>query len=95
MQWARFPSAPEWTHTCVSYLLDGIETHDVSLLAQMAAVEGDTEEGGKREEFQATAAHLLPKDPVVRRKTTGVKHRAAKISEVNANDFEVEPKMGI
>ena len=50
------------------YLLDRIETHVASLLAQMAAVEGDNKEGGKREDFEAAAAHLLPKDPVARRK---------------------------
>ena len=34
-------------HTRIRYLLDGIEAHDASLLAQMAAVEADTEEGEK------------------------------------------------
>ena len=46
----------------------------------MVAGEVDTGKRGKREDFEASAAHLLPKDPVARRKTPGVKREGAEIS---------------
>ena len=53
--------------TRVEYLLDAIETADVSLQSAMALVRNDTDPiTGKRYDFKATATCLLPHDPVAK-----------------------------
>ena len=57
--------------TRVRYLLEGIETQDAQLLTAIEAVRGDqTPVTGKANNFEAAAAHLQPRCPVTRRKTS-------------------------
>ena len=83
-------------HSRVGYLLDAIESDDAGLQAAMANVEDDTGVGGKRGEFEAAVAYLLPKDPVVKRKQTDGKRLAGEISDTSATvgDFGTKPGIG-
>ena len=53
--------------TRVGYLMTAIECSDPKLQAAMANIDGDSGPGGKRSDFEAAAAYLLPKDPVASR----------------------------
>ena len=76
--------------TRVGYLLDGIENNDLQLQAAMANIYDDLGTAtvpGKRSDFEATAAYLLPKDPVVRRRATNDPNRSsADIGAVTSGD---------
>ena len=69
--------------TRVRYLINAIENDDAGLQAAMAGVEQDTGIGGMRSDFEKAAAHLLPKDPVVKKRIQA-KRSAAEISAVGA-----------
>ena len=62
----------------------------------MANVVDDTGLNGKRGEFEAAVAYLLPKDPVVKRKQTDGKRLADEISYTFASvgDFGMKPGIG-
>lgn len=86
-------------HSRVGYILDAIETDDAGLHAAMANVREDTAVGGKREDFEATAAYLLPKDPVARKRSqiqVNSKRGTVEISDVTAeiSDFGSKPGIG-
>ena len=55
-------------HSRVTYVLDAIESDDAGLQAAIANINGDTGVNGKRGDFEAAVAYMLPKDPVVKRK---------------------------
>ena len=55
-------------HTRVGYLLDSIESKDAALNAAIASVEEDQGPTGKRNDFESAVSHILPKDPVQRKK---------------------------
>ena len=55
-------------HSRVGLLLDGIECSDAGLQAAMASVRTDDGPDGKRNDFEAAASHLLPYDPVAKRR---------------------------
>ena len=55
----------------------------------MAAVESDNSPNGKRDDFELCAAHLLPKDPVLKKRAQS-KRSSAEISSSSA-----EQKCGI
>ena len=55
-------------YTRVTYLLDAIETSDAALQAAIALCRNDTGPTGKRSDFEATAAFMLPHDPVARKR---------------------------
>ena len=55
-------------HTRVGYLLEGIQSIDPGLQAAMASVKTDDGRDGMRNDFEAAAAHLLPYDPVAKKK---------------------------
>ena len=57
--------------TRVGYLLEAIQCGDAPLQAAMALVLNDDGVGGKRSDFEATAAFIIPKCPVARRKQQG------------------------
>lgn len=82
-------------HTRVGYLLEAIQCDDAGLQAAMASVRVDKEENGKRSNFEATASHLLPYDPVAKRRSTGTKRGAANISDTSANVAAFGAKSGI
>ena len=68
-------------HTRVGYLLEGIQCFDPGLQAAMASVRTDDGANGMRSDFEKAVAHLLPYDPVGRKRATGTKQPAANISD--------------
>ena len=54
-------------YTRVGYLINNIHTSDPKLQAAIAVVESDTNDGGKRNDFESAASYILPKDPVAAR----------------------------
>ena len=67
-------------HTRVGYLLENIQTSDAGLQAAMAQVKTDDGPDGKRNDFESTAAFLLPYDPVAK------KRRSQKRTNVEISD---------
>ena len=83
-------------HTRVTYLLDAIESSHPPLLAAMANIEDDSDTNGKRNNFELAVAYLIPKDPVVKRRTAeGTKRTQAEISNVTNTSSGGTPKTGI
>ena len=82
-------------HTRVGYLLEGIQCSDPGLQAVMASVRTDDGTNGMRSYFEKAAAHLLPYDPIARKRAAGTKRPAANISDTrgihgaNASAIEV------
>ena len=82
-------------HTRVGYLLEGIQCSDPGLQAAMASVRTDDGPNGMRNDFEKAAAHLLPYDPVARKRAAGTKRPAANISDTrgmhgpNASEIEI------
>ena len=69
-------------HTRVGYLLAGINCNDAGLQAAMASVQLDTGANGLRNDFEATATHLLPYDPVAKKRSASHNKRGtAEISD--------------
>lgn len=60
-------------HTRVGYILDAIENDDAGLQAAMANVRDDKGANGKRNDFERAVAHLLPADPVAKKRRTAIK----------------------
>ena len=67
----------------VRFMIDRIEYSDVSLHVVITMVDEDNTPGGKQHNFEAAAAHILPKDPVAKRRLLASKISAAQISLVN------------
>ena len=55
------------SHIRVSYLLDGLQCSDAGLQAAMASVRTDHGPQGMRNDFESTAVHHLPYDPVAKK----------------------------
>ena len=70
--------------TRVKYLLQGIECSDLDLKAAIAIVKADDQPGGMKSNFEATAAYIIPNDPVAKRRTTGKRPSA----EISAMDID-------
>ena len=68
-------------HMRVGYLLEGIQSMDPRLQAAMASVKMDDGPNGMRNDFEAAAAHLLPYDPVAKKKAA-MKRPVAQISSM-------------
>ena len=51
-------------HTRVGYLLEGVQCPDPGLQATMVSVRTDDGPDSMRNNFEATAAHILPYNPV-------------------------------
>lgn len=75
-------------HSRVGYLLDAIQTGDAGLNAAMASIRTDDGPTGMRNNFESAVAHLLPYDPVAKRRTTtaGSKRGVANISSIGDGD---------
>jgi hypothetical protein len=83
-------------HTRVGYLLAGIQCNDAGLQAAMASVKLDTAPiTGKRNDFEAAASHLLPYDPVAKKRTSGHKRGSGEISEITGEISSFGAKEGI
>ena len=76
-------------HTRVGYLLEGIQCSDAGLQAAMASVRTDDGPNGMRNNFEAAVAHLLPYDPVAKKRAAaGAKRQSAQISSVDNETSE-------
>ena len=69
-------------HSRVGFLLEAIQCSDPGLQAAMASIKTDNGLEGMRNNFEATAAHLLPYDPVAKKRSGGQKRGSAQISSV-------------
>jgi hypothetical protein len=67
-------------HTRVGFLLDAIQSNDAGL--QAAIVRTDDGPIGMRNDFEAAATHLLPYDPVAKKRLSGTKRGAGMTSSV-------------
>jgi hypothetical protein len=83
-------------HSRVGFILDAIKSDDAGLQAAMANILDDTGVDGKRGDFEAAVAYLLPKDPVVKRNQLDSKRSASEISDATAevSDFGSKPGIG-
>ena len=71
-----------YEHSRVGFLLEAIQCSDPGLQAAMASIKTDNGPEGMRNNFEATAAHLLPYDPVAKKRSGGQKRGSAQISSV-------------
>ena len=69
-------------HSRVGFLLEAIQCSDPGLQAAMASIKTDNGLEGMRNNFEATAADLLPYDPVAKKRSGGQKRGSAQISSV-------------
>ena len=69
-------------HSRVGFLLEAIQCSDPGLQAAMASIKTDNGLAGMRNNFEATAAHLLPYGPVAKKRSSGQKSGSAQISSV-------------
>jgi hypothetical protein len=80
--------------TRVGYLLDGIENNGPQLQTAIANIYNDVGTAaapGKRSNFEAASAYLLPKDPVTKRRNTAETGRATgNIGSTTVDDGEGE-----
>jgi hypothetical protein len=70
-------------HSRVGFLLDATQNNDAGLQAAIASVRTDDGPNGKRNDFEAAATHLLPYDPVAKKRLSGTKRGARIISTVS------------
>ena len=69
-------------HSRVGYLLDRIECGNAAFQATIVVVEEDDEPDGKKNKPEGAATHILPKDPVVKKRLLVAKRSATQISLV-------------
>ena len=82
-------------HTMFGYLLDALESQNPPLLAAMANIEEDNGISVKRNDFELAVAYILPKDPVLKRKSNeNNKRLQAHISDTNATYFDSKNGIG-
>ena len=60
-------------HTRLGYLLEGIQSVDAGLHTVMASVRTDDRPTGKHSNLEGTAIHILPYDPVVKKRSAVTK----------------------
>ena len=69
-------------HSRVEFLLEAIQRSDPGLQAAMASLKTDNGLEGMRNNFEASAAHLLPYDPVAKKRSSGYKRGSTQISSL-------------
>ena len=67
-------------HSRIGFLIDAIQCADAGLQAAMASVKMDNGPNGLWNNFERAVPHLLPYDPVGKKRATGIKHGSALIS---------------
>ena len=77
----------------IGYLFDGIKSENAELQAAIAMVEEEDVSGGKINAFEVVAAHILPKDPVTKRRLVAAKRATIQLSLVD--DGDEDSKVGI
>ena len=70
----------------VGFLLDAIQCSDASLQAAMASIRTNDRPDGMRNDFEQSAAHLLPYDPVAKKHAAGSSKRGS--AEASAVSYE-------
>ena len=73
-------------HSRVGFLIDAIQCADAGLQAAMASVKTDNGPNGLRNNFERAVSHLLPYDPVAKKRATGIKWGSALISLTEVHD---------
>ena len=73
-------------HSRVGFLIDAIQCANAGLQAAMASVKTDNGPHGLRNNFERAVSHLLPYDPVAKKRATGIKRGSALISFAEAHD---------
>ena len=74
-------------HSRVGFIIEGIQATDAGLQAAIASVKTSTAPDGLRNNFEACVAHLLPYDPVAKKRAEqGRKRGAAQISNVDVDE---------
>jgi hypothetical protein len=75
----------------VGFLLDAILSSDAGLQAAMASIKTDQTPTGLRNDFEAAATHLLPYDPVLKKRSdqAGGKRNSADISETTGEAVNI------
>ena len=82
-------------HTRVGYFLDALESQHPPLLAAMANIEEENGDTGKIINFDNSVAYIIPKDPVLKRRSTeNNKRTQAQISDTNATGFGSKTGIG-
>ena len=83
-------------HSRVGFLLEAIQCSDPGLQAAMASIKTDNSLEGMRNNFEATAPHLLPYDPVAQKRSSGQKRGSAEMSSVmdTSNATMKKPSIG-
>ena len=83
-------------HSMVGFLLEAIQCSDPGFQTAMASIETDNGLEGMRNNFEAIAAHLLPYDPVAKKRSSGQKRGSAEISSVmdTSNATMKKPSIG-
>jgi hypothetical protein len=78
-------------HSRVGFLLNSIQCNDPGLQAAMAAINTDKTANGLREDFEAAATHLLPYDPVQKKRIdqAGGKRGSADISDTTGEEANI------
>ena len=77
----------------VTYLLDAIENNDAQLQSAMDLCRNDQDPGGKMNNFEATAAFLLPHDPVATKRVSGMKRSHAMVFFIDGNVASASTKV--
>ena len=70
----------------VGFPIDAIQCADAGLQAAMASVKTNNGPNGLRNNFEKAISHLLPYDPVAKKRATGIKRGSALISLTEAHD---------
>ena len=73
-------------HSGVGFLIDAIQCADTGLQAAMASVKMDNGPHGLQNNFERAVSHLLPYDPMAKKRATGIKRGSALISLAQVHD---------
>ena len=81
-------------HTHVGYLLEGIQCPDPGLQVAMASTCINNRLQGMCINFEATATHLLPYDPVIKKRNASTRCPTAQISAFEGDSAEITDTIG-
>ena len=81
-------------HTHVGYLLEFVQCPNPGLQVAMASIHTDNRLQGMCNNFEATAAHLLPYDPVMKKRAASTRHPAAQISSLEGDSAKIAHTIG-
>ena len=82
-------------HSRVGFLLEAIQCSEPGLQAAITSIKTDNGPEGMRNNFEATAAQLLPFDPVAKKRTGGYKRGSTQISSLMEASHATKKKPSI